>query len=148
MESKTNKKAFFNYEILGKFEAGLKLLGSEVKSLKNNHYSLQGAYVTVKNEEAWLVRATIAPYQPKNMSAAYNPERPRKLLLKKNELKYLQGKTQEKGLTIVPLRVYNKHGQIKLEIALARGKSRSDKREVLKQRISDREIQRALRDKS
>ncbi|MEK7175170.1 MAG: SsrA-binding protein SmpB [Patescibacteria group bacterium] len=148
MESKTNKKAFFNYEILGKFEAGLKLLGSEVKSLKNNHYSLQGAYVTVKNEEAWLMRATIAPYQPKNMSAAYNPERPRKLLLKKNELKYLQGKTQEKGLTIVPLRVYNKHGQIKLEIALARGKSRSDKREVLKQRISDREIQRALRDKS
>ena len=148
MESKTNKKAFFNYEILEKFEAGLKLLGSEVKSLKNNHYSLQGAYVTVKNEEAWLMRATIAPYQPKNMSAAYNPERPRKLLLKKNELKYLQGKTQEKGLTIVPLRVYNKHGQIKLEIALARGKSRSDKREVLKQRISDREIQRALRDKS
>ncbi len=124
------------------------MLGSEVKSLKNNHYSLQGAYVTVKNEEAWLMRATIAPYQPKNMSAAYNPERPRKLLLKKNELKYLQGKTQEKGLTIVPLRVYNKHGQIKLEIALARGKSRSDKREVLKQRISDREIQRALRDKS
>ena len=148
MESKTNKKAFFNYEILGKFEAGLKLLGSEVKSLKNNHYSLQGAYVTVKNEEAWLMRATIAPYQPKNMSAAYNPERPRKLLLKKNELKYLQGKTQEKGLTIVPLRVYNKHGQIKLEIALAKGKTKGDKREVLKQRISDREIQRALRDKS
>lgn len=148
MEVKTNKKAFFNYEILEKFEAGLKLLGSEVKSLRQGHYSLQGAYVSMQNEEAWLVRATIAPYQPKNMSAAYNPERRRKLLLKKDELKYLQGKTQEQGLTLVPLKIYNKHGQIKLEIALARGKSKSDKREVLKKRISDREIQRELRHKT
>ncbi len=147
MEAKINKKAFFNYEILEKFEAGLKLLGSEVKSIKNNHYSLQGAYVTLQNEEAWLVRATIAPYQPKNMASAYNPERPRKLLLNKKELRYLQGKTKEKGLTIVPLKVYNKHGQIKLEIGLAKGKSRSDKREVLKKRIADREIQRELRAK-
>ncbi|MBI2454389.1 MAG: SsrA-binding protein SmpB [Parcubacteria group bacterium] len=147
MESKTNKEAFFNYEILEKFEAGLKLIGSEVKSLKNNHYSLQGAYVTVKNEEAWLMHANIAPYQPKNMSAAYNPERPRKLLLTQKELKYLQGKTQQKGLTIVPLRVYNKHGQIKLEIALAKGKHKSDKRQVLKQRVAEREISRELRSK-
>lgn len=124
------------------------MLGSEVKSIKNNHYSLQGAYVTLNDEEAWLVRATIAPYQPKNMSAAYNPERPRKLLLNKKELRYLQGKSQAKGLTIVPLKVYNKHGQIKLEIALARGKSRSDKREVLKKRITEREISRDLREKT
>lgn len=148
MESKTNKEAFFNYEILEKFEAGLRLLGSEVKSIRNNHYSLQGSYVTVENEEAWLVRATIAPYQPKNMAVGYNPERPRKLLLNKKELQYLQGKTKAKGLTIVPLKVYNKHGQIKLEIALAKGKSKSDKREVLKKRITDREIQRELRHKS
>lgn len=145
MESKVNKKAFFNYEILEKFEAGLRLLGSEVKSIKNNHYSLQGAYVTIRNEEAWLMRTTIAPYQPKNMNMAYDPERPRKLLLNKKELKYLQGKTKEKGLTIVPLKVYNKHGQIKLEIGLAKGKTKSDKREVLKQRIADREIQREIR---
>ncbi|MFY9492978.1 MAG: SsrA-binding protein SmpB [Minisyncoccia bacterium] len=147
MEAKINKKAFFNYEILEKFEAGLVLLGSEVKSIKNSHYSLQGAYVTLQNEEAWLVRATIAPYQPKNMNTAYNPERPRKLLLNKKELKYLQGKTKERGLTIVPLKVYNKHGQIKLEIGLAKGKTKSDKREVLKKRIADREIQREIRNK-
>ncbi|MEK9174358.1 MAG: SsrA-binding protein SmpB [Patescibacteria group bacterium] len=148
MEVKTNKKAFFNYEILERFEAGLKLLGSEVKSIRNNHYSLQGAYVTIQNEEAWLVHATVAPYQPKNMSAAYNPVRARKLLLNKKELRYLQGKSHEKGLTIVPLKIYNKHGQIKLEIGLARGKSKSDKREVLKKRIADRDIQRELKHKS
>ena len=143
-----NKKAFFNYEILEKFEAGLRLLGGEVKSLKNNHYSLQGAYVTLQNEEAWLMRATIAPYQPKNMAAGYNPERPRKLLLNKKELRYLQGKTKEKGLTLVPIKVYNKHGQIKMEIGLAKGKTKSDKREVLKKRIADRDIQRELRHKT
>ncbi len=143
-----NKKAFFNYEILEKFEAGLRLLGGEVKSLKNNHYSLQGAYVTLQNEEAWLMRATIAPYQPKNMAAGYNPERPRKLLLNKKELRYLQGKTKEKGLTLVPIKVYNKHGQIKIEIGLAKGKTKSDKREVLKKRIADRDIQRELRHKT
>ena len=148
MESKVNKKAFFNYEILEKFEAGLRLLGGEVKSLKNNHYSLQGAYVTLQNEEAWLMRATIAPYQPKNMAAGYNPERPRKLLLNKKELRYLQGKTKEKGLTLVPIKVYNKHGQIKIEIGLAKGKTKSDKREVLKKRIADRDIQRELRHKT
>ncbi|MEK7077802.1 MAG: SsrA-binding protein SmpB [Patescibacteria group bacterium] len=148
MESKVNKKAFFNYEILEKFEAGLRLLGGEVKSLKNNHYSLQGAYVTLQNEEAWLMRATIAPYQPKNMAAGYNPERPRKLLLNKKELRYLQGKTKEKGLTLVPIKVYNKHGQIKMEIGLAKGKTKSDKREVLKKRIADRDIQRELRHKT
>ena len=147
MESKTNKKAYFNYEILETFEAGLRLIGSEVKSLKLGHYSLQGSYVTVHNEEAWLVKATIAPYQPKNMKADYDPARPRKLLLKKKELQYLQGKSNEKGLTIVPLKVYNKRGQIKLEIGLAKGKSKSDKREVLKKRTVDREIQQEIREK-
>ncbi|MEK7565332.1 MAG: SsrA-binding protein SmpB [Patescibacteria group bacterium] len=145
MESKTNKKAFFNYDILEKFEAGLVLLGGEVKSIRNNHYSLQGAYIVVEDEEAWLVKAMVAPYQPKNMVAGYNPERKRKLLLNKKELQYLQGKTKEKGLTIVPLKVYNKHGQIKLEIGLAKGKSKGDKREVLKKRIAERDIARELK---
>ena len=147
MEARTNKKAFFNYEILEKFEAGLKLLGAEVKSIKTNKYSLEGAYVTVRGGEAWLINATVSPYQPKNMNFLYDPTRPRKLLLNKKELNYLQGKSNERGLTIVPLKVYNKHGQIKLEIGLAKGKSRSDKREVLKKRIADREISRDLRDK-
>lgn len=147
-EPKINKKAFFNYEILETFEAGLRLLGSEVKSVRLGHYSLQGAYVTIRDEEAWLVHATIAPYQPKNMPAGYDPERLRKLLLNKNELQYLQGKSRERGLTIVPLKVYNKRGQIKLEIGLAKGKTRSDKREVLKKRTIDREIQQEIREKS
>ncbi len=148
MESKTNKKAFFNYEILEKFQAGLKLIGSEVKSIQNNRYSLQGAYVSMRGGEAWLVNADIAPYQPKNIRFDYDPLRPRKLLLTKKELKYLQGKNQEKGLTIVPLRVYNTRGQIKLEIALAKGKSKADKREVLKKRTAEREIRRELRSKT
>ena len=145
METKTNKKAFFNYEILEKFEAGLKLLGSEVRSIKTNNYSLEGAYVSIREGEAWLINAFIAPYQPKNMSVAYNPDRPRKLLLTQKELQYLQGKGQEKGLTIVPLKVYNKRGQIKLEIALAKGKHRSDKREVLKKRAVERDTAREFR---
>lgn len=148
MESKTNPKAFFNYEILEKFQAGLKLLGLEVKSVQNNRYSLQGAYVSVRGGEAWLINADIAPYQPKNIRFAYDPLRPRKLLLTKKELKYLQGKNQEKGLTIVPLRVYNTRGQIKLEIALAKGKGKADKREVLKKRTAEREVRRELRDKT
>src|SRR3989344_6471206 len=147
MEAKINKKAFFNYEILEKFEAGLKLLGHEVKSLKLNHYSLAGAYVSIRDGEAWLINATISPYQPKNINVFYNPLRQRKLLLTKKEFEYLRGKGQERGLTIVPLKVYNKHGQIKLEIGLAKGKSRSDKREVLKQRVTEREILRELRSK-
>ncbi len=148
MESKTNKKAVFNYEILEKFQAGLKLIGSEVKSIQNNRYSLLGAYVSMRGGEAWLINADIAPYQPKNIRFDYDPLRPRKLLLTKKELKYLQGKNQEKGLTIVPLRVYNTRGQIKLEIALAKGKSKADKREVLKKRSAEREVRQTLREKT
>lgn len=157
MESKTNptslqfrganKKAFFNYEILKKFEAGLKLLGPEVKSVRLGHFSLQGAYVTVRGGEAWLINTHIAPYQPKNIHGDYDPLRSRKLLLTKKELKYLLGRGQEKGLTIVPLRVYNNHGRIKLEIALAKGKAKEDKRAVLKKRAAEREARQVLRGK-
>ena len=124
------------------------MLGLEVKSVQNNRYSLLGAYVSMRGGEAWLINADIAPYQPKNIRFAYDPQRPRKLLLTKKELKYLLGKNQEKGLTIVPLRVYNTRGQIKLEIALAKGKSKADKREVLKKRSAEREVRQTLREKT
>jgi SsrA-binding protein len=142
-----NKKAYFNYEILEKLVAGISLLGLEVKSIKSGRISLKATYVVLRNEEAFLIGANIPPYQPKNTPKDYNPERSRKLLLKKSEIKYLIGKTKQKGLTIVPLRVYNIRGKIKLEIGLAKGKKKFDKRRVIKKRESEREIRRALKEK-
>ncbi|XOA42645.1 MAG: SsrA-binding protein SmpB [Candidatus Nealsonbacteria bacterium] len=140
-----NKKAYFNYEILERFRAGISLIGQEVKSIKSGRISLQGTYVVLKDEEVFLIGANIPPYQPKNAPKDYNPERTRKLLLKKSEIKYLIGKTKQKGLTIVPLRVYNIRGKIKLEIAIAKGKKKFDKRELIKKREAEREIRRTLR---
>ncbi len=142
-----NKNAYFNYEILEKLVAGISLLGLEVKSIKSGRISLKATYVVLRNEEAFLIGANIPPYQPKNTPKDYNPERSRKLLLKKSEIKYLIGKTKQKGLTIVPLRVYNIRGKIKLEIGLAKGKKKFDKRRVIKKRESEREIRRALKEK-
>ncbi len=142
-----NKKAYFNYEILEKLIAGISLLGLEVKSIKSGRISLKATYVVLRNEEAFLIGANIPPYQPKNTPKDYNPERSRKLLLKKSEIKYLIGKTKQKGLTIVPLRVYNIRGKIKLEIGLAKGKKKFDKRRVIKKRESEREIRRILKEK-
>lgn len=143
-----NKKAYFNYSILEKFEAGISLNGQEVKSIKSGRVSLRGAYVTIKNAEAFLIGAHIPAYQPNNAPKDYNPERTRKLLLKKKEIRYLTEKRKEKGLTIIPLRVYNKKGKIKLEIALAKGKREFDKREKIKKRETDRKIRRILKDNS
>ncbi len=140
-----NKKVYFNYEILERFTAGISLIGQEVKSIKSGRISLQGTYVVLKDEEVFLIGANIPPYQPKNAPKDYNPERIRKLLLKKSEIKYLIGKTKQKGLTIVPLRVYNIRGKIKLEIAIAKGKKKFDKRELIKKREAEREIRRTLR---
>ncbi|TSC75858.1 MAG: SsrA-binding protein [Parcubacteria group bacterium Gr01-1014_30] len=140
-----NKKAYFNYEILEKFEAGISLLGQEVKSIKTRGVNLAGSYVVLRNNEAFWVGAKISPYQPKNAPADYNPERSRKLLLKKKEIKYLTGKAQQKGLTLLPLKVYTKVARIKLEFGLARGKKKFDKKELIKKREADREIQRALK---
>ncbi|UZE93433.1 MAG: SsrA-binding protein SmpB [Candidatus Nealsonbacteria bacterium] len=140
-----NKKAYFNYEILERFRAGISLIGQEVKSIKSGRISLQGTYVVLKDEEVFLIGANIPPYQPKNAPKDYNPERTRKLLLKKSEIKYLIGKTKQKGLTIVPLRVYSIRGKIKLEIAIAKGKKKFDKRELIKKREVEREIRRTLR---
>jgi len=143
-----NKKAYFNYEILEKLIAGISLIGQEVKSIKSGRISLKATYVVLKNEEAFLIGANIPPYQPKNCPKDYNPERSRKLLLKKSEIKYLIGKTKQKGLTIVPLRVYNIRGKIKVEIGLVKGKKKFDKREIIKKRESEREIRRILKEKA
>jgi len=142
-----NKKAYFNYEILEKFEAGISLVGQEVKSIKSRRISLSGSFVVLRNEEVFLVGAKIPAYQPKNAPSDYNPERSRKLLLKKSEIKYLIGKVKQKGLTLIPLMVYTKgrKGIIKLEFAIAKGKRKIDKRELIKKRISEREIKRMLK---
>jgi SsrA-binding protein len=143
-----NKKAYFNYEILEKFEAGIALIGQEVKSLKTRGVNLAGNYVVLKDEEVFWVGANIHPYQPKNAPPDYNPERSRKLLLKKSEIKYLIGKSQQRGLTLIPLKLYTtRSGRIKLEFAIAKGKKKFDKREQIKKREVEREMERELKEK-
>jgi len=148
-----NKKAYFNYQILEKLEAGISLIGQEVKSIKSGRINLAGSYVVLKGPikggypEVFLIGANIPPYQPKNAPPDYNPERSRKLLLKKSEIKYLIGKVKQKGLTLVPLRVYTKRGKIKLEFGVARGKKKVDKRELIKKREFEREKERFLKGK-
>ncbi|MBL7053492.1 MAG: SsrA-binding protein SmpB [Candidatus Portnoybacteria bacterium] len=143
----TNSRAKFDYKILDKFEAGLVLAGYEVKAIKNGHMSLKGAYVTINENEVWLINSLISPYQPKNMPEDYNSSRSRKLLLHKNEIKSLIGKRKSKGLTLVPLRVYTKHNRIKLEFALGQGKRQIDKRENIKKRETDRKIDRVMKNR-
>ncbi len=140
-----NKKARFNYEILDKYEAGIELLGFEVKSIKSHHGSLEGAFVIVRGGEAYLIGANIPPYQAGNTPADYERDRNRKLLLTKKELKELGGHGENKGLTIVPLMMYNKANKIKVSIATVRGKKKFDKRESIKKRDTDREIRRTLK---
>ena len=140
-----NKKAYFDYEILEKFGAGMVLIGQEVKSIKSGRMSLKGSYVVFKGEEPYLIGANIPPYQPKNAPPDYNPERPRKLLLKKTEIKHLIGKTKQKGLTLMPLKIYTKNAKIKLEFGIARGRKKADKRELIKKRETDRDIRGALK---
>jgi len=146
-----NKKAYFNYQMLEKFEAGISLIGQEVKSIKSGRINLAGSYVVLKQPfrgkcpEVFLIGANVPPYQPKNIPADYNPERSRKLLLKKSEIKYLIGKVKQKGLTLVPLKVYTKRGRIKLEFGIAKGRKMVDKRELIKKRATDREIRREMK---
>ena len=140
-----NKNAYFNYEILEKFEAGIVLLGSEVKSIKTGRVSIRGSYIILKDNEPYLVGANIPPYQPKNSPADYNPERFRKLLLNRKEIDQLIGKTKEKGLALIPLKIYGKNAIIKLEFGIGKGKKKSDKRETIKKRETAREIERTLK---
>jgi len=137
-----NKRAYFDYEILEKFEAGIELLGQEVKSIKNGRINLSGSYVIIQNNQAWLLNSDIPLYQPKNMVAAYNPKRTRRLLLHKSEIASLIGKTKEKGLTLLPLKVYIKEQKIKLEIGLGKSKKKADKRETIRKRDVEKEIRR------
>ncbi len=139
-----NKKARHNYELLDTFEAGLELLGSEVKSLRNGRASLAEAYVKVRKGEAWLQGAHIPPYAHATHEN-HEPKRHRKLLLGKRELKKLHQGTNEKGLTVVPLKLYFKGPWAKVEIALGRGKKMHDKRESLKRDQDKRDMDRARR---
>jgi SsrA-binding protein len=140
-----NRKAYFNYEILEKFQAGLVLTGPEVKSVRLGRMQLAGSFCRFQGEELFLSGTTIPPYQPKNTKPNYDPARPRKLLLQKKELSYLSGKVRERGLTVLPLKVYTTDkGNIKVEIALAKGKKKWDKREAIKKREAVREIKQAL----
>jgi len=140
-----NKKAYFDYEILEKFEAGLQLLGWEVKSLKSRRGSLPGGRVIIRGNEAFLVGLDIPPYQPNNQPDNYEEQRTIKLLITKKEINYLVGKSKEKRLTIVPLKLYTKAGKVKLEIALCRGKKKFEKREKIKKRETDRTIERLMK---
>lgn len=141
-----NRKAYFDYEILEIFEAGLVLSGAEVKSIKNGRMNLTGSYINLHNGEPYLVGAFIAPYQPKNQPSDYDPYKSRKLLLKKDEIAYMAGKVKERGLTLMPIKVYNKGRRIKIEFALARGKKQYDKRESISKREVMRKIERTLKD--
>ena len=139
-----NKKAYFNYEILEKITAGIELLGFEVKAIKAGRMSLDGSYVVVRGNEAFLIGSSVVSLQPKNTPKDYDERRNRKLLLTKKEIQYLEGKEKQNDLTIVALSVYNIGRKIKLELGLAKGKKKSDKRESIKKRDSDREIRRTL----
>ncbi len=141
-----NKKAHFDYELLDKHEAGLELLGGEVKSLRAGQARLEGARVIIRGDEAYLVGASIAPYQPNQATNhSYDPERTRRLLVSKADIKSLIGKGEQKGLTLVPISIYNKGRYLKLSFAVARGKKKFDKRETIKKRDTDREIRRSLK---
>ncbi|MGH7485541.1 MAG: SsrA-binding protein SmpB [bacterium] len=139
-----NRRARFDYEITETFEAGIELKGYEVASAKRGHMELTGSYAIIRGGEAWLVNIDIAPYQPKNIRDLYDPRRPRRLLLHKEELRMLTGKLEEKSRALLPLRAYVKKGMVKLELGLGRAKKTRDKREAIKKRDTERDIRRKL----
>ena len=139
-----NKKAFFNYEIVEKMEAGIVLRGSEVKSLRGGKAQMADAYAVVDRGEVWLRNLHIPPYEPASREN-HEPERPRKLLLHRGEIERLVGKTAEKGLTLIPLRIYFKGSRAKVELALARGKEGRDRRREIADRDVRREVEREFK---
>ncbi|MEI7777709.1 MAG: SsrA-binding protein SmpB [bacterium] len=141
----TNRKAHFNYEVLEKIEAGIELLGFEVKSVKAGKVTLDGSHVTIRGQEAYLIGVTISPFQPNNTPKEYDTSRNRRLLLTKKELLALEQSEAHKGLTIVPISMYSKNRKIKVEIAIVRGKKIFDKRDSIKKRDGKREIERTLK---
>ena len=142
-----HKKARFDYDILETLEAGMELLGFEVKSLRAHHGALDGAHVIVRGGEVYVVGMTIPPYQAANTPSSYEPTHTRRLLLTKKEIATLATYEGQKGLTIVPIAVYNKGRHLKVEIATVRGKKKFDKRETLKKRDTERQVRREHSDR-
>jgi SsrA-binding protein len=146
-EIAANRRAYHDYEILEKIEAGIELRGYEVKAIKSGRVNISGSHVIIRGGNASLVGADIPPYQPQNTPKDYEPMRTRRLLLTQKEISALTGRTKEKGLTVVPLRLYTSAGKralLKLEIGLARSKKQYDKRELLKKKESQRTVDREL----
>jgi SsrA-binding protein len=140
-----NKRANFDYDISETYEAGIVLFGHEVKSIKAGQASLRGAFVTLKNAghklpEVYLTNAHIPLYKKASIPKNYDPDRPKKLLIKKKEIKHLIGKKNEQGLTLVPIKIYTKHNLVKLEFGIGRGRKKIDKRELIKKREIDKSI--------
>lgn len=135
-----NHRARFDFEILDTYEAGLSLLGHEVKSIKNRGVSLVGSYAVIRGGEVWLLNLNIPPYQQNNVPAEYDPSRTRRLLLQSEEIRSLSGRLNEKGLSLIPLEVFLSRGFIKIKLGLARAKKTRDKREDIKKRESRREM--------
>ena len=140
----SNRQASYRYNLLEKWEAGLVLRGTEVKALRDGKAQIKDGYASVRDGEVWLHNVHIPPYGPASREN-HEPERPRKLLMHKREIERLIGKTREKGLTLVPTRLYFRDGRAKVEIALARGKDVGDKRQSIKEREMKREMERAIR---
>ena len=141
----TNRQASFRFNLLDRVEAGVVLQGTEVKSLRNGSATLKDGYANIRDGEMWLYNVHIAPYGPASREN-HEPERPRKLLAHKREIERLVGRINERGLTLVPTRIYFSGSRAKVEIALARGKDRFDKRETIKAKDQARDVQRELRD--
>ena len=141
-----NRKARHDYEILETYEAGIALRGTEVKSLRDGRANLKDSYAAVQAGEVWLYGVHISPYSHGNINN-HDPERDRKLLMHRREIRRLVGKTKETGLTLVPLQLYFNHGKVKIELALAKGKKQYDKREAIAKRDAEREMKRAFRAK-
>jgi SsrA-binding protein len=143
----TNRRARFDYEMVDTFEAGMVLLGSEVKSLRAGKADLKDAYGAVRDGELWLYSLRISPYEFAR-DGGHDPERPRKLLVHRHEIERIGSSLAEKGLTLIPTRLYFKDGKVKVEMGLAKGKAQRDKRETIRRRQADREMQRAMRHRS
>lgn len=148
-----NKRANFDYDIQEVFQAGLELFGHEVKAVKTGHVSLKGGYVTFRNRagknlpEAYLTNSHIPLYKHAGKISDYDPERPRRLLLKKKEIAYLLGKKREQGLTLIPIKIYTNRSFIKLEFGVGKGRKKFDKREVIKKRDLDRQVRTLTKQK-
>lgn len=140
-----NKKAFHDYFIEETFEAGMVLTGGEVKSLRAGKANLKDGYARIKGEEIYLLNVHISPYGQADATAQHEPERTRKLLLHKREIRKLIGKTRERGYTLIPTKIYFSRGRAKVELGLAKGKTRYDKRETLRRKTTEREMSRAMK---